>query len=139
MLCLASNIRPGIASTVHQCSRFYHCVKYSHDNAVLRICSISRENKKGVGGVILSPKKNINVDCYSYADFWSICHQGPSISNLYKVKDCICYYLLMLSYHLGIKYTGIDSSVNTSLRLCWVLPIGKILLASQGFTTRVNI
>ena len=38
MLYLASNTRPDISFAVHQCDRFTHNTKESHDTAVKRIC-----------------------------------------------------------------------------------------------------
>ena len=38
MLYLASNTRPDISFAVHQCSRFTHNTKLSHETAVKRIC-----------------------------------------------------------------------------------------------------
>ena len=38
MLCLASNTKPDISFAVHQCDRFTHNTKVSHETAVKRIC-----------------------------------------------------------------------------------------------------
>jgi hypothetical protein len=39
LLYLASNTRPDIAFVVHQCARFMHSPKVSHEKAILRICA----------------------------------------------------------------------------------------------------
>ena len=38
ILYLSSNTRPDIQFAVHQCARFTHCPKKSHEEAILRIC-----------------------------------------------------------------------------------------------------
>ena len=46
---------------------FTHCVKYYHKNAVLRIYKyIKKEQKEGL---ILCPKKKLNMECYTFAEF----------------------------------------------------------------------
>ena len=47
MLYLASNTRPYISFAVHQCARFTHNIKVSHETSVKRICRYlqgTREN-----------------------------------------------------------------------------------------------
>ena len=38
LLYLASNARPDIMFAVHQCARFTHCAKHSHEEGIKRIC-----------------------------------------------------------------------------------------------------
>lgn len=67
LLYLASNSRPDIAFAVHQCARFTHAPKASHEAAVLRICRYLHGTRDE--GLILRPSKELRVDCYVDADF----------------------------------------------------------------------
>lgn len=67
LLYLAGNSRPDIAFAVHQCARFSHSPKVSHEQAVLCICRylLGTMDK----GIIYTPSKELSVDCYVDADF----------------------------------------------------------------------
>ena len=67
LMYLANNSRPDLAFAVHQASRFTHCPKKSHENAVKRICRYLKGTMDD--GLILKPNANISVDCYVDADF----------------------------------------------------------------------
>ena len=64
---LVANSRPDIAFAVHQCARFTHCTKKSHEQAVIRICRCLKGTM--MDGMIFRPSKNLRVDCYADADF----------------------------------------------------------------------
>ena len=68
LLYLVSNSRPDIAFSVHQCARFTHNPRASHEKALLRICSYLKGTQDQ--GLIFKPTfDNISVDCYVDADF----------------------------------------------------------------------
>ena len=67
LLYLASNSRPDIAFATHQCARFTHSPKASHEAAILRICRYLQGTKDD--GLIFTPTTDLNVDCYVDADF----------------------------------------------------------------------
>ena len=70
MMYLASNSRPEIQFAVHQCARFTHNFRASHEDAVLRICRYLKETNKDQGnGLILNPSSKFQVDCYVDSDF----------------------------------------------------------------------
>ena len=73
MLYLANNSRPEIAFAVHQCARFTHCVRASHEDAILGICRYLKETRfDGNGkpqGMLFRPDKELRLDCYADADF----------------------------------------------------------------------
>ena len=75
MLYLASNSRPDLAFAVHQCARFTHAPKASHEAAVIRICRYL--NGTRTDGLILRPSKDLQVICHVDADF----------CGLYGVED----------------------------------------------------
>ena len=83
MMCLTSNSRPDIAFAVHQCARFTHCVKASHENAVLRICKYLKGTQND--GLILRPNKKLKVECYADADFAGLYSpEEPEVPNGFK-------------------------------------------------------
>lgn len=67
MLYLASNSRPDIAFAVHQCARFTHSPKASHEAAILRICRYLKGTQND--GLVFRPAKDLKVDCHVDADF----------------------------------------------------------------------
>ena len=64
---LASNSRPDIAFAVHQCARFTHCVRASHEKAILRICKYLKGTWEN--GLIMRPNRKLKVECFVDADF----------------------------------------------------------------------
>ena len=66
---LASNSRPEITFAVHQCARFNHGTKHSHEKALLHICRYLKGTKND--GLILKPnmKELMQVNCFADADF----------------------------------------------------------------------
>ena len=63
MMYLASTSSSGIAFVVQQCSRFIHCVKGTHNNAVLLIWKYLKETQNE--GQILRPNKKLDMECYT--------------------------------------------------------------------------
>jgi len=80
LIYLAQNTRPDITFAVHQCARFSHDPKMSHEQAVIRIVKylIGTPDE----GIIFTPNKTrMAIDCYVDADFaglWKTeCHADP--------------------------------------------------------------
>ena len=71
MLYLASNTRPDISFAVHQCDRFTHNTKASHETAAKRICRYLQGTKNN--GIVFNPSKKLVVYCYADADFAGLC------------------------------------------------------------------
>ena len=67
MLYLTSNTRPYIYFAVHQCARFTHNTKASHETAVKRICQYLQGTKDN--SLVFNTPKKLVVDCYADADF----------------------------------------------------------------------
>ena len=81
MLYLASNKGPDISSAVHQCARFTHNTKVSHETAVKRICRYLQGTKDN--GLVFNTSKKLVVDFYADADFAGMwVHEDP--------QDLIC-------------------------------------------------
>jgi hypothetical protein len=67
LLYLASNSRPDIAFAVHQCARFSHCPRASHETAVKKICRYLHGTS--TKGLIFNPTDEFAIDCYVDSDF----------------------------------------------------------------------
>ena len=67
MLYLASNTRPDISFAVHQCARFTHNTKSSHETALKRICRFLQGTNNN--SLVFNPSKKLLVDCYADAEF----------------------------------------------------------------------
>jgi hypothetical protein len=67
LMYLCSNSRPDIQYSVHQCARFNHFPKRSHEDAILRICRYLQGTKEK--GVKFKPDGAMKLDCYVDADF----------------------------------------------------------------------
>ena len=75
LMYLSSNSRPDIQYAVHQCARFTHFPKKSHEDAIHRLCRYLKGTKEK--GLILKPSDDLTLDCYVDADF----------AGLYYVED----------------------------------------------------
>ena len=75
LMYLSSNSRPDIQYAVHQCARFTHFPKKTHEDAILRICRYLQGTKNK--GLIFNPTEDLTLDCYVDADF----------AGLYGVED----------------------------------------------------
>ena len=70
ILYLESNTRPDISFAVHQCARFTHTTKASHQTTVKRIflfLQVTKDNR-----LVFNPPKKLVVDCYADAIFLGI-------------------------------------------------------------------
>ena len=68
MLYLAGSTRSDIAYAVHQCARFSHNPKKSHEVGVKHIARYLKGTS--TKGIIMSPDlKNMRIDLYTDADF----------------------------------------------------------------------
>ena len=67
LMYLCSNSRPDIQFAVHQCARFTHCPKHTHEEAIIRICRYLLGTRDK--GLRFKPGKVLELDCYVDADF----------------------------------------------------------------------
>ena len=67
LMYLAGNTRPDISFAVHQCARYTHSPKHSHEIALKRIGRYLVGTRDR--GLILQPTKEIQIDMYVDADF----------------------------------------------------------------------
>ena len=78
---MASNSRPDIAFAVHQCARFTHCTRQSHEKAVKRIIRYLQGTKDT--GLVIKPTEQLQLDLYADSDF-------AGLWNLEEPTDPIC-------------------------------------------------
>ena len=69
LLYLASNSRPDIAFAVHQCARFSHCPRATHEIAVKKICRYLKGSFDQ--GIIITPTRPdaFDIECFCDSDF----------------------------------------------------------------------
>jgi hypothetical protein len=67
MMYLSSNVHPEIQFAVHQCARFTHCPRATHEEAVKHICRYLQGVKSN--GLTFGPNTDLQLDCYVEADF----------------------------------------------------------------------
>ena len=81
LLFLSSNSCPDIQYAVHQCARFTHSPKQSHQQAVLRICRYLKATENQ--GLSFKPTQELTLDCYADADF-------AGLYNVENHMDPVC-------------------------------------------------
>jgi hypothetical protein len=67
LMYLSSNAHPEIQFAVHQCARFTHCPRASHEEGITHICRYLQGIKDN--GLTFKPTPNLQLDCYVDADF----------------------------------------------------------------------
>jgi hypothetical protein len=67
LMYLSSNAHPEIQFSVHQCARFTHCPRASHEEAVKHICRYLQGVQDN--GLTFQPSDSLQLDCYVDADF----------------------------------------------------------------------
>ncbi|KAL7556403.1 hypothetical protein ACA910_013045 [Epithemia clementina (nom. ined.)] len=75
LMYLASNSRPDIAFAVHQCARFTHNPRASHEVAIKRIVRYLKGTRDK--GLIIKSMQNLALDCHVEANF----------AGLFSVED----------------------------------------------------
>ena len=127
MLYLASNTRPDISFDVHQCARFTHNTKVSHETAVKRICRYLQGTKDN--GLVFNPSRKLVVDCYDDADFEGLwVHEDPQdpicdrsrTGFVVTFSDCLLLWVSKLQteiaiYTLHSEYMALSHSVRALL------------------------
>jgi hypothetical protein len=67
LMYLSSNAHPEIQFAVHQCARFTHCPRASHEEGVKHICRYLQGVKEN--GLTFKPSNDLQLNCYVDADF----------------------------------------------------------------------
>ncbi len=102
MMYLSSNSRPDIQYAVHQCARFTHFPKASHEQAILQICRYLKGTRNK--SLVFKPSSQLSLDCYVDADFAGMWNVENSLDPI-CVKSRTGYVLTLggCPPHLGIK------------------------------------
>ena len=110
MLYLASNTRPDISFSVHQCARFTHNTNASHETAVKRICRYLQGTKDN--SLVFNTSKKLVMDCYADADFagpWG--HENPQYPICARSRTGFVITFFQLPSIVVVKTTDTDSSI----------------------------
>ncbi len=92
MLLYLVHSRPDISFVTHQCARYTHFPKQSHEDALQRI---GRYLKGTLGkGLIFNPSESLKIDCYPDADFSGLWNQD-SKQDLYCVRSRTGYVICL--------------------------------------------
>jgi hypothetical protein len=75
LMYLASNTRPDIAFAVHQCARFTHCPRRSHEQALKRIARYLKGTRER--GIVVRPSQDLSLDLFADADFAGLWNVEP--------------------------------------------------------------
>jgi hypothetical protein len=67
MLLYLGHAHSDISFATHQCARYNHSPKQSHEDALKRIGHYLKGTL--TKGLILNPSKTININCYPDSDF----------------------------------------------------------------------
>jgi hypothetical protein len=117
LMYLSSNAHPEIQFTVHHCSRFTHCPRVSHEEAVKHSCRYLQGVKDN--GLMFKPSNDLQLVCYVDANFarlWNyesnqdpnnlqlVCYVDANFSGLWNyesdqdpvwVKSCTGYVMTL--------------------------------------------
>ena len=80
LMYICSNSRPDIQYAVHQCARFTHSPRASHEQAVMRILRYLQGTK--TKGLVFRSSSTTSLDCYVDADFaglWNVENHDDSV------------------------------------------------------------
>ena len=112
MFYMASNTRPDVSFAVHQCSRFTHYTKASHETSVKRICRYIQGTKEN--GLVFNPSNKLVTDCYSDTDsagLWG--HEDPQDPICSRSRTDFAVSFAELSSIVDVKTIDIDCSFYT--------------------------
>ena len=130
---LAAITRPNLSFAVHQCARFMHKAKASHERAIKRIGRylLGMRNK----GLILNPTNHLKIDCYVNANFagtWGA--KDPNNPNCVKSRTgfvfmlagCPCIWFSKLQTEIALSTMQAEYvALSTAMR--HLLPFRRLV------------
>jgi Reverse transcriptase (RNA-dependent DNA polymerase) len=142
LMYLSSNSRPDIQMAVHQCARFTHFPKKSHEEAIMRICRYLKGTS--TKGLIFNPNDEMRLDCYVDADFAGLYnaedHQDP-VCVKSRTGYCItlgsCPVLWVSKLQTEIALSTVEAEyIALSQSIRDLLPMRRLL---QGIGSKLNL
>ena len=138
LMYLQGHSRPDIGYVVHACARYTHNPKWSHELALKRIGKYLIGTRER--GLIISPREDINIDCYCDADFaglWSyedkqdpncvksrtgfvICVGGSPILWASRLQSEIALSMMEAEYYCNEGLATYDSFAERSVSRHWL-------------------
>jgi hypothetical protein len=140
LMYLCSNSRPDIQFAVHQCARFTHCPRKSHEKAIVRICRYLKGTR--YRGLCLKPDSAMKLDCYVDADFaglWNVEHAQDPVcvksrtGYCLTLGDCPLLWVSKLQTEISLstteaEYIALSQAMRELLPMrCLLQEIGKRL------------
>ena len=133
MMYLSVNSRPDIAFAVHQCARFTHCPKRSHEVALKRIARYLKGTSDR--GMIIRPSEDLRLDLYADADFaglWGAEHGMDPTSvksrtgNLITLGGTPIVWMSKLQSEISLS-TAESEYISLSTGMRTLLPLRELL------------
>jgi len=133
LLYLSANSRPDIQYAVHQCARFTHTPKMSHQQAILRICRYLKATEDK--GLSFRPTNELTLDCYADVDFAGLYnvenHTDPVCVKsrtgfVLLLGGCPLYWSSKLQTEIALstteaEYIALSQAMRALLPLCSLL------------------
>jgi hypothetical protein len=134
LLYLSSNSRPDIQFAVHQCARFTHVPRASHEEAIKRICRYLKGTRNK--GLTFNPSTEYTMDCYVDADFaglWNVEHHDDPVcvksrtGFVITLGGCPLHWVSKLQTEVALSTTEAEY-IALSQAMRHLLPMRRILL-----------
>ncbi len=133
LMYLCSNSRPDIQFAVHQCARFTHNPRRSHEQAILRICRYLRGTSDK--GLMFKPTSDMKLDCYVDADFaglWNVEHEQDPVCVKSRTGYCLtlgnCPLIWVSKLQTEVALSTVEAEyIACSLALRTLIPMRGLL------------
>jgi len=143
LLYLASNSRPDIAFAVHQCARFSHCPKVSHEGAIKRICRYLKGTMKE--GIVFTPSEELAIDCYVDSDFAGLYGTEDSHDPIcaksrtgYVITLAGCPLLWVSKLQTTIALSTMEAEYQALSASCWDLSPLRHICKEASDALKIN-
>jgi hypothetical protein len=142
LLYISSNSRPDIQFAVHQCARFTHCPKASHEEGIKRICRYLQGTRNK--GLTFNPSTKLTLDCYVDADFaglWNVEHHSDPVcvksrtGFVLTLGGCPLSWVSKLQTEIALSMTEAEY-IALSHAMRHLLPMRSLLIE---IGTKINL
>ena len=146
LMYLASNSRPDIAFSVHQCARFTHAPRATHGDAIPRICRYLKGTS--TNGLILRPTTELRLDTHvdsAYAGLWRREHDRNPVcvksrtGSVISLAECPLLWQSKPQGHVALstmeaEYIALSTSMRSLIPLKTLVgEVAKSLLNNSTF------